>query len=50
MNEEILEEDYVADLRTLINDERLLDRERFYRIISTLKVTPEILPLAKKND
>lgn len=44
-----MEEDYVADLRTLINDERLYDKEKFYKIISLLKVLPEILDMAKKN-
>jgi hypothetical protein len=44
-----MEEDYVADLRTLINDEGLYDKEKFYKIISLLKVLPEILDMAKKN-
>jgi hypothetical protein len=44
-----MEEDYVADLRTLINDERLYNKEKFYKIISLLKVLPEILDMAKKN-
>lgn len=47
--EEIMEEDYVADLRTLINDESLYDKEKFYKTISLLKVLPEILDMAKKN-
>jgi|LakMenE18May11ns_1017448.scaffolds.fasta_scaffold9949725_3 hypothetical protein len=47
---EELEEDFVADLRTLINDERFYDKERFYKIIASLKVMPEILTMAKKND
>lgn len=47
--EEIMEEDYVADLRTLINDESLYDKERFYKIISLIKVLPEVLEMAKKN-
>lgn len=47
---EIMEEDYVADLRTMMNDERLYDKERFYKIISMLKVLPMVFNLAKKNN
>ena len=47
---EELELDFVADLRTLMNDESLYDKEKFYKIIASLKVMPELFALAKKND
>jgi hypothetical protein len=47
--EEIMDEDYVGDLRRLINDELIYDKEKFYNAISLLKVLPEILDIAKKN-
>jgi hypothetical protein len=47
---EELESDFVGDLRTLINDERFYEKERFYKIIASLKVMPELLELAKKKD
>jgi hypothetical protein len=43
------EEDYVGDLRRLINDELIYDKEKFYKAISLLKVLPEILDIAKNN-
>ena len=47
---EELELDFVADLRTLMNDERLYDKEKIYKIIASLKVMQELFALAKKND
>ena len=48
MNE--LEYEAIGDLRTLMNDERVINKEDFYKFINLLKVLPECLDMAKKND
>lgn len=47
---EELEDDFVADLRTMMNEDRFFTKEKFYQIITSLKVTPQVLEMAKKNN
>ena len=49
MEEILIDEDPITDLRILLNKE-LITREKFYQLQNLLKVMPEIYELAKEND
>jgi hypothetical protein len=48
MKEE-LEEDSLGDLRTLMNTEHSLDKDKFIKLQNILKIMPELYALAKDN-
>lgn len=49
MEEILIDEDPITDLRILLNKE-LITREKFYQLQNLLKVMPELYELAKEND